>query len=606
MNHEILEVGTYNELYRESDDRYTIKTEGCTISSLNPFDESIKKYINVPAVGTCYRSNISLLESNQTHIWTVPKNFEYYEINSSKMFTCCYKAFHRPDMIYDIKSKYIDDRIRYDNTCEYFDDIIEATDEFVRVICTYIDKDIYDDFFLFAQKKIVTNSSIINLSNNYNVLIMGVDAVSRMNFHRTMPKTLSYLINKGAIELMGYNKIGDNTYPNVMALLSGIDEKDLKKTCVPNSRSTFDNCPFVWQWFKELGYHTAIGEDTAKLGTFNYLRVGFTGTPTDYYLYTFIHEAEANVGNNRDFNSYLCIGIKYSYRLLLDYVENLVNNLKSDRLFGFFWEVTMSHDYLNFPMLIDDDYEQFLKNMDDSGYMNETILIFLSDHGIRWGGIRKTKQGYLEERLPFVYILMPPSFREKYETAYNNLKSNSRKLTTPFDVHEMLLDLVDMNSITEENILDRMKTSYAAARGISLFLPVPSNRTCKAAGIEYHWCTCNAGRKLKTDHDDVANASEILMNHVNELVRNRPQCAQLSLAEVVQATEMETSNDGITDGWREMILVIRTIPGGAIFEATLRREHRWRVSGSVSRLNLYGDQSRCVNDYHLKLYCFCL
>ena len=48
------------------------------------------------------------------------------------------------------------------------------------------------------------------------------------------------------------------------------------------------------------------------------------------------------------------------------------------------------------------------------------------------------------------------------------------------------------------------------------------------------------------------------------------------------------------------------LSGGARFEATIFKEHlEWRVSEQFSRINLYGDQSICVEDATLKLVCFC-
>lgn len=613
FNPELLDFNNIDDDYSNDEQHFTIKTQGCTISALDPFADYVKDFIKYPSsVKACSPTNESLLESNNTHIWIVKSNFNYYNISEYGTFNCCYRPFSRPDSIRDIKSKYIDDRVDY-KSCEIFVDSIEVSDEFVKVTCDYLDEEIYEDFFLFPRRKELPSNDDVdsirpNDTNlNYNIIIMGIDAVSRMNFYRTMPKTLAYLQKYGAIELFGYNKVGDNTFPNVMPLLLGVGENELKKTCLPNSRSTFDNCPFIWQWFKDMGYYTALGEDSAKLGTFNYLKVGFSGTPTDYYLYTFMHESEKHIGANKDFNSYLCMGYKYYYRVLLDYIQSLTSTLKYERLFGFFWEVTMSHDYLNYPMIMDEDYERFFINIEQSGYLNNTIIILMSDHGIRWGKFRNTKQGRIEERLPFVFILFPPSFRENYKFAHNNVKVNSKKLTTPFDLHETLMDLANMNTLTNDHILKRSKEPYTRNRGISLFVPIPGNRTCASADIDEHWCTCQKGKKIHINHEDVNEASSHLIEYINSLIRRRPQCARLALAEVTDATELEVA--GIEDveataAWREMTLVVRVSPGGAVFEGTLRRDREWVVTG-VSRLNLYGDQSRCIEDYRLKLYCYC-
>lgn len=50
---------------------------------------------------------------------------------------------------------------------------------------------------------------------NYNVIILGIDSTSRMNFIRTMPKTRAYLLDKlEALEMTSYHKIGGKLRQN--------------------------------------------------------------------------------------------------------------------------------------------------------------------------------------------------------------------------------------------------------------------------------------------------------------------------------------------------------------------------------------------------------
>ncbi|XP_063529368.1 uncharacterized protein LOC134740717 [Cydia strobilella] len=628
LDSELLRPAHYYQL--DSDSRFTINTNGCTIPALRPFDDNIKKFIEPPRrLKKCQHMHTSLLANNATHIWINNNNLHHYNLSNDFNISCCYKAFYRPNAIADITSYHVDDRVKYHECIEFFD-VIEALDEFVRVSCydNMGEKDslIFEDFFIYAPKKVLISDNVNNVQftqnqSAYNVIVLGIDSVSRLNFYRTMPRTLEFLRNKGAIELFGYNKIGDNTFPNLAAMLLGVKDTELKRMCWPSPRHTFDNCPFVWDWYKENGFYTAFGEDSAYLGTFNFVRHGFAATPTDYYLHTFIREAEMHVGNIKDFNSYICMGNKYAYKVLLDYVESLTRTLRSSKLFGFFWEVTMSHDFLNNPKSMDINYENFLKKLEKSKYLDDTVIIMLSDHGIRWGNFRLTKQGRLEERLPFVHILLPPSFQTNYSLAYHNIKLNSKHLTTPFDMFATISDLANLESIRNEKISARNKQNYADNRSISLFLPIPKNRTCKTAGIDDHWCTCHKDRSLSVESDEAKDAAQFVVTHMNELLIGHLECARLSLANIVDVREMEAGTPAMDEeGWRELLVLVRTAPGGGVFEATLRRSVRgagadtttedaaadWALAGSVSRLNLYGDQSRCVNSYILKLYCVCL
>lgn len=599
----------YHHSEIEPDDSYTIKTEGCTIPSLVALDETIKQFNQPPTkLKSCPNSKYSLLQRNETHIWIDTELLQYHNVpkDANTSISCCYKSFYRPNSIKNVNSINVDDRVQYED-CLNFTDNIRVKHEFATVTCEYNKKQVYEQYFLFARKKQVQRSIKKINKTSYNVIVMGIDAISRLNFHRTMPKTVDYLKQKGAIELLGYNKVGDNTFPNLTPMLLGIKDTDLKRTCWPRNDANFDNCPFIWQWFSEAGFYTALGEDSAKLGTFNFLKHGFIKSPTDYYIRTFIREAEYNVGNTKDFNSYICMGNKYFYKVLLDYILDLTTVLRSFKLFGFFWEVSMSHDYLTYPMAMDDSYESFLKTLDGNHYLDKTVLILLSDHGIRWGAIRYTKQGRLEERLPFVHILLPPSFQEIYSLAYQNLQDNSERLTTPYDMYSTLSDLIDLNVINNENIKQRIQSPYTESRSISLFLPIPSNRTCKMAGIDDHWCTCHKVIKIPPKSFDARDAAEQLVKQINEYLKEHRQCAQLTLAEVLDVSEMMAGEPREKEvGWREFMAVVRTTPGDGVFEGTLRqRRGAWSLAGTISRLNLYGDQSHCISHYQLKLYCYC-
>lgn len=596
----------------EPETSFTIKTEGCTIPGLIALDESIKQFIHPPTeLKDCPNANYSLLQNNETHIWVDTDLLQYHNVPSN--ISCCYKSFYRPNAINNVFSEHVDDRVQYED-CVEFSSYIEVDHEFVKVTCDYEQRTVYEQYYLFARKKPRNafgrkkkSSEPKNQTDYYNVIVMGIDAISRLNFYRTMPKTLAYLKKKGAIELLGYNKVGDNTFPNLTPMLLGIKDTDLKRTCWPHDSASFDNCPFIWEWFKQAGFYTALGEDTATLGTFNFAKYGFIKSPTDYYIRTFIHEAEVNVGNTKDFNSYICMGNKYFYKVLLDYIEDLTSTLRFSKLFGFFWEVSMSHDYLTYPMAMDDSYENFLERLDSNNYLDNTVLILLSDHGIRWGSIRLTKQGRLEERLPFVHILLPPSFRQNYNLAYNNLKQNSKRLTTPFDMYATLSDLINLEVINNKNMKQRTETPYSENRSISLFLPIPTNRTCKMAGIDDHWCTCHKGIKIPTKSFEARDVADQLVKYLNKYLEEHRQCAELTLEEVLEVTEMLAGKPRKRElGWREFMAVVRTSPGDGVFEGTLRkRNDKWSLAGTISRLNLYGEQSHCVHHYQLKLYCYC-
>lgn len=598
------------QIFKALEDKFTIETYGCTIPALKLNGESLEKlnfssYLN--NLTKCVVNSPSL-DNNRTHIWIV-RSDDRGRTND----VCCYKSFYRSNMIEDITSTSAYHRLKY-RKCIVFNEAIRvrSKDEFVRVKCKFQGKAVYKKFFLFAPKKKFMSTTedtteTYTSKSAYNVIVMGLNAISRLNFHRTMPKTLEYLQEIGAIELLGYHKIENSTRSNIYPLLMGEDLEYLKKTCLPHFTTCFDNCPFIWEWFKKAGYYTALAEDISSLSLFNYKKHGFLKTPTDYYTYTFTHEAE-KYGNGKIKQRFLCSQDKYFYEILLDYVENLTMTLKTSKLFGVFWESSISHDELNNPMIMDDRYASFLETLLVSNYLDNTIMFLISDQGMRSLQILATKQGRIESKLPFVYILVPPSFRQEYSKAYDNLKLNSLRLTTPYDMYVTLLDLADMKNLRNERIAYRSHQYYSKDRGISLFLEIPANRTCNMAGIGDSWCTCHKSKPLSVNGEEARQASLVLEEYISSLLESQPQCARLTVTEVLQVKELLIPFGSKNDvEWREFIIAVVMWPGGGKFEATLRYDdvHSWSVVGTVNRINAYSNQSYCTPHFYLKLYCYC-
>lgn len=611
-----------------SDESFTLNTVGCVIPPINVQDVSIRRFIENPkkVAHPCKNYEHRLLENNQTHIWAMRENFHYYNIHNESNFECCYKSFYRPQSSRGTSRKLFDDRIKYLD-CIIFHNSIEVNNEFVKVRCFYESKIIYTQYFTFTPKKpfafyrddpfkMPTNQTL------YNVIIMGLGSMSRQNFYRTMPNTLELLKKYNVVELKGYNTVSDDTFQNMIPVLVGMNTSELNTTCWPKAQTTLDNCPFIWERFKDMGYYTALVEDTAKFGMFNNGKFGFRGSPTDYYLHPFMHESENLIKTHRkiisvkQINNYMrqliitdsvpsCMGDKYYFEVLLKYVESLTTTLRNSKLFGLFWETSMSHDHLNDPLNMDKAYVALIEKMESTGYLNDTIMIFLSDHGLDMGDIGLTKQGRMEQRLPFVFILTPPSFRKKYRLAYNNLKVNKGRLTTPFDVHKTLTDLIDTTDITDEDILKRSAEAYTHVRGISLFLQIPRNRTCEKAGIGNKWCTCYNYVKLPVSSPILIKAIHFFTDQVNEMLKPHSQCLKLIVDEIIVAKEMLPGYERNVE-WRDFSVIVRMAPGGGIFETMMRfYNNEWNVVDHVKRLNFPGFRSLCVDDANLRLFCFC-
>lgn len=105
----------------------------------------------------------------------------------------------------------------------------------------------------------------------FHVLVLGLDAISRLNAYRQLPKTLEFLRTKtNAVELFGYNKIEDNSMPNQIPLLTGIPfAKEGMHSRLHGQY--FDNLTrYIWEHYEERGYRTMFYEEQWQWGLFVY------------------------------------------------------------------------------------------------------------------------------------------------------------------------------------------------------------------------------------------------------------------------------------------------------------------------------------------------
>ncbi len=96
----------------------------------------------------------------------------------------------------------------------------------------------------------------------------------------------------------------------------------------------------------------------------------------------------------------------------------------------------LTHDDLNKAGLLDPIIAKLFKDLFDENLLSNTIIIFFSDHGIRFGPILETLSGKIEERLPFMHLYLPNEWHN------NNLTINENRLTTPFDIHSTLMHII--------------------------------------------------------------------------------------------------------------------------------------------------------------------
>ncbi|KOX79261.1 hypothetical protein WN51_09063 [Melipona quadrifasciata] len=449
------------------------------------------------------------------------------------------------------------------------------------------------------------------LSRKLSVLMLGIDSVSRLNFMRSAPLTDRHLHETGWIRFDGYNKMGDNTFPNVMAILTGQNQTQAYALCKPTVPHMLDRCPFLWRNFRDAGYATAYGEDETGLNTFNYLKLGFDQPPTDYYLRPYMLACEKLLKVKKRFRLKYCTGPETSFDRILDYAVEFARAFLGLPYFGFFWTISVSHENANGLSSMDRRLLDKLQRLEREGVLNDTMVVLLSDHGMRWGPIRNAFVGWYEERLPFLYFWLPEWFRVERPDAYASLLANRRRLTSPFDLYETLRQVLALSG--------GLADPSAGCPGCRSLLagPVPLERGCADVGVSSHWCACTAFRPADPRDPRVQKGARVFLQHVDDLLqtaayrdkKGRRLCAKLRLKKLHRVERvLDFAANSAASGYVAYFYMIQVTPGDGKFEVTVRRHANGTYTVSdheISRLDTYASAAECL-DRGIKQYCHCL
>lgn len=284
-----------------------------------------------------------------------------------------------------------------------------------------------------------------------------------------------------------------------------------------------------------------------------------------------------------------------------------------------------SHESYNYVESLDDHFVEHFGNLYKEGRFQNTFLIIMGDHGRRFGAVRQTQSGRLEEKLPFFAIVPPPWFKKKYPKSYKNLLENKEALMTPFDIHATLKHLLDFKEDGE--LGDATKN-----RGISLLKKIPESRTCKQASIKPHFCSCLEWKTVANLSDPILiNATQHVIDRFNEMNADaKGLCSTLKLKTLKSVRILKPNDDllsfvqssdfdnisGDLSGSKNLSAIVYQIrfvtsPNDADYDVSVTyhidlKQYSLNME-DVSRLNEYGEQARCIyqTHHHLRQFCHC-
>ena len=335
-----------------------------------------------------------------------------------------------------------------------------------------------------------------NNFNSNNIIFFFFDNLSRVHFYRQYKKTSNFLkkffkykgytsnkITYHAFEFLKYHKLDKFTLYNVIPMFSGV-----------NFKSNYKKISILKD-YKKNGYVTCNIQDVCHK---ELMKIG----PLKGYVYIeFDHEyvapsCDPNIYKS-GFGFFLsengiikkCLYGKENFDYGLEYGRQFWSKYKDNKRYLRIVN-TYAHEYSGEKSkYTDNSLYNFLKDLYDSGQMENTTLYFAADHGyVGLFGIYKiinTNDWHAEYPLPILIIIECDKKGMSYENQYGKIAKNQQNLVTPFDIYYTLFNNLYGPNYENNLYYNNLKN------GESLFKYInPRERTCAKYKIPKYHCRC--------------------------------------------------------------------------------------------------------------------
>lgn len=303
----------------------------------------------------------------------------------------------------------------------------------------------------------------------------------------------------------------------------------------------------IWSEFKKSGYVTAHGEDQLS----DIFQINSGAPLTDHYTRPILFLG------NRDEGNIVCIKKNSAALHILSYADQFVREYKNEKFFGFFWMSSYSRDPNRIPTLLQNHLVNFFEKLEKSGIMNTTVIIFVSGHGIRFGKLKIPVASHYDDRLPMLFMWYPPSFRQRYKRAYHNLQLNQHRLTTHFDVHSTLWNILKFSDRSVKII-----PPEGCPRCGSLFKEKRRNRTCDDINVSEKWCSCHVLHAIRSTDMASRLVPDVLLFKLTQ------KQSFLKMKSILRNHWYRTKHD--KNNATYYVIAIQVVPGDVQYEATVK------------------------------------
>lgn len=319
-----------------------------------------------------------------------------------------------------------------------------------------------------------------------NILFLYIDAISRPEFIRAMKNTEKFLSKyfnsseKSFYQMMKYHNFIFFTQQNVNPMFFG--------ESMFNSNGTS-----ILKYIKKKGFITGHSNNICTRQLYD-----IEDNYTENIEYdNFDHEniammCDPNFYNPENrFTPYMgpysirrrCLYGRDTFEYIIEYGEKFWETYSKEHKFLRLSFQDAHEGTLEVVKYLDIKLAEFLENFDKKGYLKDTAVFFVSDHGNNMVGIYNIFQfeDYVLEKTLGTWFMLLPKKREIDETF---LEINQQRLVSPYDIHDTLLDIFGYHHQNNKIFSRKGQSIYKKINGLE--------RNCDyySQDIMPIWCRC--------------------------------------------------------------------------------------------------------------------
>jgi len=297
---------------------------------------------------------------------------------------------------------------------------------------------------------------------DHNVLILYIDNLSRAHFHRKMKELDGWLdqftedknAELEATEFMRYHTVSKNTYKSNNAMYYG-ESAELNYNETTNVFRHFSKNGYITGMFRdECDYSAALFDDKLKRPHFyNWDHYGSTIACDTNYDRGNTRNLVLDSGRNSQYKR--CLYGKGLHEIQLDYLTQFWEAYPDVRKV-FRTSMSYAHEFTGeLIKYADSDYVDLLQNFYEKGYLDDTQVIIVSDHGAHFLTTRTNvfpdDSRRMENALPLLISLTPRSVSDKN---LEILRKNQQQFLNSHDIYATLKSFAVGKTASSEDVID--------------------------------------------------------------------------------------------------------------------------------------------------------